>query len=187
MSSGSFTLPPRGLGNNMASPAQIQVVGPGYPNGLATLRQLLDGELGATVGQFAFRATTGWGVISAPHFAVIPLVGVASTSGGGIAAYIPKEGLPIIVTRTTLYVITKSTGAATVDVGVGTNATTDSGNLITACDVGSNSAVVYDNITDVGASGKSRQLCSGAQYVTVTGLASTVGMVATLYLEFIKI
>ena len=171
----------------MSAPAQIQVVGSAYPNGLASLRQLMDAELGATVGQYLFRTTAGYGQIAAQHFAVIPLVGTSSVLGGGIAAYIPKEGLPIICTRTTLYVITKSNGAATVSIGVGANATTSSGNLITACDVGSNSLVVYDNITDIGANGKSRQLCSGAQYVTVTGLADTTGFVGTLYLELIKI
>ena len=174
----------------MASDPQfdIRVRGGSSPNGgYMSLPALMDAILGGTAGLFPERAVAGWTGIQNVHFAVRPLVGVASTSGGGLDAFVPKEGLPVIVTRTTIVVITKSAGAATVDIGVATNGTTASDNLIDGADVGTSGSVAFDNITDVSTNGKSRQYMAVGQSLTVTGLADTTGFVGVVYYEFIKI
>ena len=170
----------------MAAPIQILVDDPRFPSGRAALTDILAATFGTTAGQFPESTTKGWSTIALPHFAVRPLVGVVSTSGGGLLGFIPAEGNPIIVTRVTIYVVTKSNGAATLNIGVGTNTTTSANNLITACDVGANSGVVFNNISDIGASGSSRQLMTGVQAVTVTGTADTTGFVGILFVEFLK-
>lgn len=170
----------------MASPILIAVNDPRFPGGFATLTDIMANTWGLQTGQFPECSTKGWETIAMPHYAVRPLVGVSSTSGGGLLGFIPAEGNPIIVTRVTIYVITKSNGAATVDIGVGTNTTTSADNLIDGADVGTNSAVVFDNITDISTNGKSRQLMTGVQAVTATGLADTTGFVGLLFIQFLK-
>jgi hypothetical protein len=171
----------------MSAPVLITVNSPAFPNGQATLRQLFDAEFGAGVGSFLIRATTGWSPLALPHFKVVPLVGVASTSGGGLGNFVPNEGLPVVITYTAILVQVKSTGAATVDIGVGATTTTSADNLIDGADVGTGAGVAFDNITDISTNGKSRQYMSGTQAVTVTGLADTTGFVGVLYVAFIKI
>lgn len=170
----------------MSRPILRAIMTPGAAPIECTIADILDAHYGAVTGQFLERTTQGWGTIALPHFTVKNLLGVTSTSGGGLLGFIPNEGNPVIYTYIALYVVTKSTGAATLNIGVGTNTTTSANNLITACDVGTNSAVPFDNITDIGASGKSRQLATGVQALTVTGTADTTGFVGILFAAFIK-
>lgn len=170
----------------MAGPIQVVVDDPRFPNGRATLDDLLASQLGTAPGQFLGCATTGWRGGAYLHMATKPLVGVVSTSGGGLLGFIPNEGNPVIYLHTCLYVVTKSTGAANLNIGVGATTTTSANNLITACDVSTNSGVIYDNITDVGASGKSRQLATGVLALTVTGSADTSGFVGILFVTFVR-
>ncbi len=171
----------------MANPTVLIVRGQSFPTGEASLSDLLDNLYGSAQGQFLERSTLGWRTIAMPHFAVRPLVGTASTSGGGLLAFTPAEGLPIVVTRVTLAVTTKSTGAATLDIGVATNGTTAADNLIDGADIGTNSAVAFDNITDISTNGTSRQYMSGTQSLTVTGLADSSGFIGALCIEFLKL
>jgi hypothetical protein len=153
----------------------------------ATLQQILDTEFSPNVGQFPVRGVGGWTANAGLSFKNMPITGVAATTGGALGSFTPKEGLPIIILHTVLYVNVNSTGAATVSVGTAATATTSSANLITSADVGTAPSVVYDNITDIGASGKSRQLMLPGQFLTITGSASTVGLTGMLYFVFIKI
>lgn len=117
----------------------------------------------------------------------IPIAGVTSTSGGGIAAWAPPEGGPIMITETILYYTTKSTGAANVSIGVAANATTSAANLIDTFAVGTTAGpVMGTNTTDKSTNGKERQLLTGVQYVTVTGSADTTGLVGTLFVRYFK-
>ncbi len=170
----------------MAGPIQLAVNDSRFPGGFATLPQILAATWGTQAGQFVGCASAGWQTGAYVHLTVKPLAGVVSTSGGGLLAYIPNEGNPVIVLHTVLYVITKSTGAATLNIGIAADGVTSANNLITACDIGTNSAVVFDNITDVGASGKSRQLMTGTQQLTVTGTADSTGFVGLLFISFVR-
>ncbi len=117
---------------------------------------------------------------------VTTITGVASTSGGGIAAIANPEGADLIVTRVVLDRTTKSTGAAAVNIGIAANATTSSDNLIDGVAAGA-AAAVEDNVTDGGTNGKARQKWSSSQYLTVTGEASTAGLVGKLYVEYVRV
>ncbi len=174
----------------MASDPQfdIKVRGGGATQGgYVALPDLMDAIFGASYGLFPERSLTGWKGIQLPHFMVVPLVGVVATTGGAIAAATPKEGGPVIVTRATIVVQTISTGAATLDIGVGATKTTSADNLIDGCDVNAAAAVAFDNITDISTNGTTRQYMAAGSFVTVTGSADTTGFTGVLYLEFIKI
>lgn len=160
----------------------IQVNGGGLSQ--MTLAQLLDQSFGATPGRAVIRLATGWTAGHCARFHFQSITGVTATTGGAIASWVPQEGAPAIVTRAVIYTTVKSTGAANVSIGVGTNTTTSSANLIDTLDVGT-AVVCADNYTDKGTNGKSRQLLTGAMAVTVTGSADTSGLVGNIYIEYI--
>lgn len=115
----------------------------------------------------------------------VAIAGVVSTSGGAIAAIPNPEGVNLIITRVLLNRTTKSAGAAAVDIGVAANGTTSSDTLIDGVAAGAAEGVA-DNINDAGTNGKARQLWGASQYVTVTGAASTAGLVGTLTIEYVR-
>ncbi len=108
----------------------------------------------------------------------------ALETGGGVLSLLNPEGQTLIVTRLMIRVTTVATAACTLDAGIAAAATTLSDNLIDGLDV--NAAVgVFDNIEDKGSNGKSRQLWTSTQYLTIsmkTGAAA--GLVGYAYIEY---
>lgn len=109
----------------------------------------------------------------------------AADTGGGIFAWANPEAGSIIISRVELDVTTKATGACTVDVGTtATNATTSSDNLLDGLDIGT-AAGIFDNITDKGSNGKSRQKLASGKWVTGSmasgAAAGTAGFVYIMY------
>lgn len=92
-----------------------------------------------------------------------------------------------IILRAVLDVTTKSTGAATVDIGYATvSATTASDTLLDGIDVGT-AAALFDSMNaalDTGTNAFAQKAVSG-KFVTVHENADTTGMVAILYVEYI--
>lgn len=113
------------------------------------------------------------------------IAGVAATTGGAIAAIENPEGVDLIITRAVLNRTTKSTGAAAVDIGVAADGTTSAQNLLDAVAAGA-TAGVEDNIENPGSAGKAVALWGASEYVTVTGDATSVGLVGTLTIEYIR-
>lgn len=116
----------------------------------------------------------------------VALTATTATTGGAVAAWANPEAGAIIITRTVIDITTVSTGAAALDIGTtATNATTSSDTLLDGADVNA-AAGVFDNITDKGTNGKSRQRLATGKWVTATGSASTVGMVGSLYVYYVN-
>lgn len=94
-----------------------------------------------------------------------------------------------VILRCVLDVTTKSTGAATVDIGYATvSATTASDTLLDGVDVGT-SAALFDSMNaalDTGTNALAQRAASG-KYVTIHENADTTGLVATLYTFFILV
>jgi len=156
--------------------------------------------MGSTSGMALYRYSTGWGPLAIgaafqvvagslwPNIRsyVLPLTGVASSSGGGIATWQPPESGPVVITRLIVDVTTISTGAANLSVGQGSSATTSYTNLITASDVHSATGI-FDSLTlQVTASAALALLMPAANYITFSGSASTAGMVAEAIIEYWK-
>ena len=143
---------------------------------------------------------TNTGTTSAPNFvrsdswvAVVPLVATTLTSGGAVGTWQPTEGGPVIISRLFIVVTTASTGAANVNAGYGTSATTSYSQLVPATSVHTTGSVIDSIRTNIiaataaesGFVGGSVYLPS-ADYVTFTGSASTAGMVANAYIAYFK-
>lgn len=150
-------------------------------------RLVFGGNVGAAVTIAASTATS-----SAMAVAVVPLLGVAATTGGAVGSWVPPQGgTGIVVKRCVANITTKSTGAANLSVGVAANATTSGTNLIPATAVGS-AAVVLDSITtqiiaataaESGIQNLAIAMAAGGA-VTFTGSATTVGLVGTAFIEY---
>ncbi len=106
-------------------------------------------------------------------------------TGGGVAAWANPEAGSIIITRCVIDVTTKATSACTVDIGTNaTNATTSSDNLLDGLDTGT-AAGVFDNITEKGSNGKSRQKLATGKWVTASmASGAAAGMVGFLYIHY---
>jgi len=112
----------------------------------------------------------------------------AVDTGGGVFAWQNDEGASIIVTGLVLDVTTASTGACTLDCGTtATSATTKIDNLIDGLDVNA-AAGVFDNITDKGTNGVSRQKLASAKWVTGSvASGASAGIVGFAYIRYIVI
>lgn len=105
-------------------------------------------------------------------------LGNAADTGGAIIAWQNPEATSIIISRIEINLTTVATGACTADFGTtATNATTSSDNLIDGVDL--NAAIgVFDNITDKGTNGKSRQLLASGKWVTGSRASGAVAGLA---------
>ena len=128
--------------------------------------------------------TTGKGWLS------IDFVGVAATTGGAIASVPNPEGVDVIVVNAFVYLATSSTGAANLTIGIGASATTDYNDMVTATAMAAAAGKVYTACaisasiaTEVTAPG----VWLAAEYVNITGSASTVGLTGTLYIEYLRV
>lgn len=118
---------------------------------------------------------------------VIDITGHAALAVGGVAN---PEGVELCITKATLQVITPSTGAANINIGVGATIATDANDIIAALAMGG--AITgkwYNGHARINAAKTeiTAPLWGATQYVTFTGSATTAGLVARLYLEYIRL
>lgn len=119
----------------------------------------------------------------------IPLIGsTIHAASGGVISWVNPEPVAIIIARVLIDITTIATGACTFDIGTTTvSALTTSDNLIDGLDVNSATGL-FDNITDKGTNGKSKQKLSTAKWVTLdekTGDAT--GLVGNLYITYLVV
>ena len=114
----------------------------------------------------------------------VPLAGGVDTAGG-IGGWTNPEPTPIYISRLEIDVQTVASAACTVDAGTTpTSLVTSSNNLITGLDVNA-AAGVFDNITDKGASGKSRQKVPVGGFVTFSRASgASAGLVGMAYIHY---
>lgn len=114
----------------------------------------------------------------------VALTATTGTTGGGALSLANPEGQKLIVTSLVIHVTDASDGAATVDAGIAANGTTSADNLIDGASMAATGA--FDNITDKGSNGKSRQEWGASQYLTITASATLAGMVAFAYIQYLR-
>lgn len=117
---------------------------------------------------------------------VVKVALAAVDTGGGVFSWQnTEESSAIIILRVVLDVTTASSAACTVNVGTtATSATTSSDNLIDGVDVNS-AAGVFDNITEKGTNGKSRQKLADDAWVTASvASGASAGIVGSAYIEY---
>lgn len=108
----------------------------------------------------------------------------AADTAGGVASIANPEGVEVLVTRVVIDVTTASTAACTVDAGIAANGTTLSDNLVDGLDVNA-AAGTFDNITDKGTNGKSRQSWGAGQFLTISKASgAAAGLAGSVYVEY---
>lgn len=117
----------------------------------------------------------------------VPLAGLADT-GGGIGAWRNPEAVSIIIQCIVIDTTVVATAACTIDAGTtATSITTSSDNLIDGLDV--NAAIgTFDNVTDKGTNGKSRQKLASGKWVTFSrATGASAGLVGTAYITYNRV
>ena len=111
----------------------------------------------------------------------------ASDAAGGVFAWANPWETGITIQRVIISITTAASAACTIDIGTtATSAATSSDTLLDGLDV--NAATGYfDNITDKGTNGKSRQPLAAGKWVTASKASgATAGLVGYAYIEYIR-
>lgn len=121
-------------------------------------------------------------------FLKIKLTGAASTANAGLGAVLNPEGVKLGILRTYLYARTGSTGAANLDVGVTTVAAkgTDILSTFNAAEATIGGKLFYCQAVPVNET-EDAVVWDADKYITFTGSATTVGLDADLYVEYIRL
>ena len=114
----------------------------------------------------------------------VALAGGTDT-GGGVGAWQNPHENAVIVKGITIDLTTAASAACTIDCGTtATSAVTSSDNLIDGLDVNAATGV-FDNITDKGTNGKSRQRLASGKWITFSRASgASAGLVGTAFIEY---
>lgn len=119
----------------------------------------------------------------------IDLTGAASTANAGLGEIANPEGCTLGITRVFGYFATGSTGAANLDVGIGASGAKAS-DICSAMDVIEATVggkLVHLPAVQVAETENPTALWTSTTYMTFTGSATTVGLAAKLYVEYIRL
>jgi len=118
----------------------------------------------------------------------IVLTGATSTANAGLGTVANPEGVKLGILRTYLYARTGSTGAANLDVGVTTVAAkgTDILSSFDAIQATIGGKLFYCQAVPVNET-EDAVVWAADTYITFTGSASTAGLDADLYVEYIRL
>jgi hypothetical protein len=115
------------------------------------------------------------------------IVGAASVAAGGIGAVANPFGEAVAIVGEFLYVTTNSTGAANLSIGIGAEAAAST-DIINALAMAAAAGIIYQGAADAGAkTAVVPAIWTTALYLNVAGSASTVGLVAKLFLQIIRL
>ena len=118
----------------------------------------------------------------------IKITGVASAANGGIGEVINPEGARLVITRTYLDARVGSTGAGNLDVGVGVTGAkaTDILSAFDMIEATIGGKVFYGQAVPANET-QEAVIWEIGEYITFTGSASSVGLDADLYVEYIRL
>lgn len=119
----------------------------------------------------------------------IDIAGVVSAANAGIGEIANPEGCTLAITRAFLYFTTGSTEAANLDIGVGASGAKAS-DIVSAMDVIEATVggkCIFGPAAQVAETESPTALWASTTYLTFTGSATTVGLAAKLYVEYIRL
>ena len=119
----------------------------------------------------------------------IDLTGAASAANAGLGEIANPEGCTVGITRVFFYFATGSTGAANLDVGIGASGAkcTD---IVSAMDVIQatvGGTFIFGPAAQVAETESPTAKWTATTYMTFTGSATTVGLAAKVYVEYIRL
>ncbi len=117
------------------------------------------------------------------------ITGVASTANAGIGEVANPEGVKLLIIRALLYFRDGSTGAANLSIGVGASGASASDIISTmsVIDATVGGKAYYGPAALAAETEVPTAIWDADEYVTLTGSASTVGLDADLYIEYIRL
>lgn len=123
-------------------------------------------------------------------FMKIEVTGAAAATAGGIGSLLNPEGVALGILRAFVYFRTGSTGASTFDVGIGATATTANASVMDFADaieatVGGK--LIYGPTAQVAITECPTAVWGATEYLVFTGSATTVGLDADVYIEYIRL
>jgi len=121
-------------------------------------------------------------------FKKVLITGVASAANGGIGEVLNPEGVNLLIIRSFLYARTGSTGAANLDIGVGTTGAkaTDILSTFDMIEATIGAKAFYCQAVSVNET-EEAVVWEAGEYITFTGSATSVGLDADLYVEYIRL
>ena len=121
-------------------------------------------------------------------FLTIDLTGAASVANGGLGEFLNPEGVDLLITRSYIYFATGSTGAANLDVGVAATGVKGTDILGTFDVIEATVGGKAFNCQAVPViETEEAVIWEDDEYITLTGSATTVGMVAKLFIEYMRL
>ena len=120
---------------------------------------------------------------------VVKVTGATSMANAGLGSILNPEGVPLLILQATWHVLTESTGAANIGIGI-TTAAAKATDILNDLDANGVAGQPFNG--HVRQNGAKTQISNPAiwtatTYLTVTGSATSVGMVAYLMLEYIRL
>jgi hypothetical protein len=113
----------------------------------------------------------------------IPLA--ANDAAAGIFAWTNNEPVAVIVTKVVVDVTTQSSAACAISIGQAASPVLSS-NLVDTLSVAA--VGTFDNVTDKGTNGKTRQRVAPAQLVTgSTASGASAGLVGNVYIDYVLV
>lgn len=119
----------------------------------------------------------------------VTITGGTATAAGGVAAILNPEGVPLIISDFKFYVSANSTGAANLTIGTASSGTAAANSLLTTTAMAAAAGSVFTGIVSGTAAGQNvttTTLWGSADYINVTGSASTAGLAGILYVDFFR-
>lgn len=152
-----------------------------HDNGALSIYDDVAGKSLFTIGGAATPAAGG---VSHSHRAsnFIKLTLGSSPGTGGVLAWASPFPEDVVVGKTIVKIEAASTG--TLKIGTGASSTAYGDNLIDS--LSTSATGVFDNITDKGTNGRSRQLLSAGSYITCTQQLTPNTLSGFVFLEILR-
>lgn len=117
------------------------------------------------------------------------LTGAASTDNAGLGQLANPEGVLLGITRAFIYARTGSTGAANLDIGIGASGAkaTDVCSAMDVIEGTIGGDLTFLPAAQAAETDSPTALWASTTYLTFTGSASTVGLDADVYIEYIRL
>lgn len=108
----------------------------------------------------------------------------ANAGAGVLGSWLNDRGVAVLIIERCIHVITASTGAATVDMGIASSVSTND----TLIDGGTLNGLTANTVVQAnGTNGLSSRIVPAGHYVTAFGSAATTGLVANAYITIVEL
>ena len=117
----------------------------------------------------------------------VTITGGTTTANGGLAAIPNPEGVDLVISDAALYVKSNSTGSANLTMGTANSGTVAADSMLPTTAMEAAAGKVFGLTYHGTALATERTKWGSAQYINVTGSASTAGLEAILFVKYFRV